>query len=275
MNSVNDINHIIKTYNENKLSHAFLIETNNFEKCLKDVKKVIKNINCENKYIDDCNECNLCYQIENETLPSFIIVRPDGATVKKEQIIELKEKMFTKPIYSKYNTYVILNAEKLNNSSANTMLKFIEEPEENIVGFFITNSKENIIETIKSRCQIIYQYYDEEIEELDDEKKELVNDYIKNIELDNKHALLYNKNIFLERNYTREEVIKIFLEIFKIYNIIYNESDVKVCNEYSFIKSQNKEKIIDKLKIINKTIDNLNKNGNINLILDAFAIEMR
>lgn len=275
MNEVNNINHIINTYNENRLSHAFLIETDSFEKCLNDVKKVIKTINCENKYEKNCSKCNLCYQIDNNTLPNFLIITPDGLSIKKEQVLELKEKMLTKPIYSRYNTYVIMNAEKLNSSSANTMLKFIEEPEDNIVGFFITNNKENIIDTIKSRCQIMYQLYNEKVEKLDVEKKALVNDYIKNVELDNKHALLYNKIVFLEKNYTREEIIKIFLEIFEIYNIIYNDENGEIMKEYSFISDQSKYKLAKKLIIINKCIDNLSKNGNINLILDSFAIEMR
>ena len=275
MSVVNNIEHIINSYNENKLSHAFLIETNNVEKCLHDVKKVIKIINCESKYSDNCEACNLCYQIDKETLPNMILVRPDGATIKKEQVLELKEKMIQKPIYSTYNTYVIINAEKLNSASTNTMLKFIEEPEEKVVGFFITNNKENVLETIISRCQIIQQKYEEDFVPLDEEKKEFVNDYIRNIELDNKHALLYNKNIFLERKYTREEIVKIFLEIFKIYESIYNKKDEEILNKYDFISSQDLKKLTNKLLVINKTIDNLNKNGNINLILDSFAIEMR
>lgn len=272
---LNNLDHIIRSYNEKKLSHAFLIETNNYEKCFNDLKQIIKVINCENEYKNKCNICNLCYQIENETLPSFIHIIPEGSTIKKNQVIELKEKMLTKPIYSKYNIYVISNAEKLNTSSSNTLLKFIEEPEDNIIGFFITNNKENMIDTIKSRCQIIYQYYNEENVNLDDEKLATIEDYIKNIELDNKYALLYNKNIFLEKNYTREEIINIFTEIFKIYNIIYTEENSEILNKYSYISSQNKIKIISKLKVINNTIDRLNMNGNINLILDSFVIEMR
>lgn len=275
MAAVNNLEHIIKSYNEKKLSHAFLIETNNCEKCFKDLKKVIKVINCENKYEDNCSICNLCYQIENETLPSFIHIIPDGASIKKNQVIELKEKMLTKPIYSKYNVYVVSYADKLNNSSANTLLKFIEEPEENIIGFFITNNKENIIDTIRSRCQIINAYYEEENEILDAEKLETVSDYIKNIELDNKYALLYNKNIFLEKKYTREETINIFLEIFKIYKDIYTENNEEIMNKYSYISNQDKIKIATKLKVINNTIDKLSMNGNINLILDSFVIEMR
>ena len=275
MTVVNNLQHIIKSYNEKKLSHAFLIETNDYEKCYQELKKIIKIINCENKYNDDCTLCNLCYQIDNETLPNFINIIPEGTTIKKNQILELKEKIIIKPIYSKYNIYVISHAEKLNISSANTMLKFIEEPEENTLGFFITDNKENIIETIKSRCQLIFQYYEENYKIIDKEKLVLIDDYIKNIELDNKHALLYNKNIFLEKDYSRDEIVKIFKHIFSIYECIYSESDDDYLNKYSFIYNKPKSEIVKKLKLINKVIDELNMNGNINLILDSFAIEMR
>ena len=53
---------ILSGINEKNLSHAFLIETNNFEKCLSDLKKIIKIINCKEKYVDKCEKCNLCYQ---------------------------------------------------------------------------------------------------------------------------------------------------------------------------------------------------------------------
>ena len=274
MNVVNNLEHIIKSYNEKKLSHAFLIETNDIDKCFKNLKKIIKIINCDNKYNDNCNFCNLCCQIENETLPNFIKIIPEGTTIKKNQILELKEKLLTKPIYSKYNIYVILNAEKLNSSSSNTMLKFIEEPEDNIIGFFITNNKDNIIDTIRSRCQIIFQYYEKEYDELNVEKITLIDDYIKNVELDNKYALLYNKNIFLEKDYKRDEIIKIFKEIFNIYESIYNNENNNK-GKYVFLQQQDKFEMARKLKIINKAIDELNMNGNINLILDSFVIEMR
>lgn len=272
MNVVNNLDYIIKSFNENKMSHAFLIETNDVENCFCDLKKIIKMLNCEKNYTTDCTQCNLCYQIDNETLPNFINIIPDGNTIKKNQIIDLKEKMLTKPVFSKYNIYVISFAEKLNSSSANTMLKFIEEPEEKTIGFFLTENKENIIDTIRSRCQIIFQYYENKKNNLAIDKLELIKDFINNIELDNKYALLYNKNIFLEKNYNREEIVDIFKYIFNVYEKVFLE---EYDDTYSILYQQDKRKIENKLRIINRVIDDLNMNGNINLILDTFVIEMR
>lgn len=47
-------------------------------------------------------------------------------------------------------TYKVFNTE-----AANTLLKTIEEPSSNVTFFFLTRDKEDIIETIVSRCQII------------------------------------------------------------------------------------------------------------------------
>ena len=70
MEAVNGIKHIEKSYNENKLSHAFLVETNNFEKCLEDIKKIIKLINCKEKYAKKCSKKRLTFLVY-----SFIIYK--------------------------------------------------------------------------------------------------------------------------------------------------------------------------------------------------------
>ena len=39
--------------------------------------------------------------------------------------------------------------------AANSILKFLEEPNDDIIAFLITNSFDNVMTTIVSRCQII------------------------------------------------------------------------------------------------------------------------
>ena len=141
----NNLSEIYNQYREKKLAHAYLIETNNSTRLLDDLKKLIKAINCPNEYKEHCQSCNLCNLITKDNLPSIITIEPEGASIKKNQIETLKLSFETKPIYSKYNVYIIKNAEKLNSSSANAMLKFVEEPTAGILGFFITNNKDVII----------------------------------------------------------------------------------------------------------------------------------
>ena len=174
-------NELKKKYEDNKLSHAFLIETNNYELCLNDIKQLLKIVNCPDKYKSDCTEqCNLCKLIDLFNLPSIIIVEPDGMSIKKQQLNELQEKFSTKPVYSRYNTYIIKDADMMNDSASNCMLKFLEEPEDNILGFFITTNKERVIDTIKSRCQIMkIDYATKSV--IDEKIIEYANEYVRRI----------------------------------------------------------------------------------------------
>lgn len=261
MDVSSELLNIKKSYDEKKLSHAFLIETDDIIKSNVELKKLIKYICCQNKHEIDSDSCNVCYQIENDCLPNIIFINPDGSSIKKQQIIDLKQNMQMKPIYTKYNVYVINEADKLNSSSANTILKFLEEPEEGIIGFYVTNNKDNVIDTIKSRCQIIkikynhkdsknfeFNYYDEVLEYL-------------NIIQNNKSMLLYNKNVLMNKFETRIDMINFFKELFMIYR-----------NDIDNVSENTK---YENLKLINSVVNDLEKNGNINLILDNFVIDMR
>ena len=84
--AVNVLDKLVNLYHENTISHVYLVETNNVLLCLNDLKKVIKQIFCVNKYEDSCTKCNICNLIDQNYLPSLIIIEPDDSTIKKEQI---------------------------------------------------------------------------------------------------------------------------------------------------------------------------------------------
>ena len=278
----NNLLNIYKQYREEKLAHAYLIETNNISKLLEDLKTLIKAINCPEEYKEKCSNCNLCNLINKSNLPSLIIIEPDGTSIKKGQIEDLKISFETKPIYSKYNTYIITSAEKLNSSSANAMLKFVEEPTEGILGFFITNNKDVIIPTIKSRCQILVATYESDniLEKLNITSEELANfqtiikDYLNKI--DNNY-FINNKDLILNKLSERKEIETLFKIIFEIF---YNNFLKNINKEYDqtlievYIE-ENNNKIIKELNIITKFLQDLSYNVNMELLLDKFVIEMR
>ncbi len=279
----NNLKEIYEKYREGRLAHAYLIETNNISKLINDLTKLIKAINCPEEYQEACHNCNLCNLITKNNLPSLITIEPDGTSIKKSQIEELKVSFETKPIYSRFNTYIIKNAEKLNGSSANAMLKFVEEPTDGIIGFFITNNKDVIIPTIKSRCQVLVITYESDNlldklnitqEELDNYLK-IVKDYLKRIK---ENKIINHKDTILSKLKERKEVEIMFKIIFEIY---YNEFLKEKNKPYNKELSNNneldikKEEIIHKLNIIAKFLQDLSYNVNMELLLDKFVIEMR
>ncbi|NOR28043.1 MAG: DNA polymerase III subunit delta', partial [Lutibacter sp.] len=55
-----------------------------------------------------------------------------------------------------YKIMIIWMAEKMHTSAANKLLKLIEEPPEKTVFLLVTENEEQIITTIKSRCQVLH-----------------------------------------------------------------------------------------------------------------------
>ena len=65
------------------------------------------------------------------------------------------EKFSNKSIYNNYQIYVVHNAEMLNISASNTILKFLEEPEDNIIAIFLSTHRYKVLPTILSRCIVM------------------------------------------------------------------------------------------------------------------------
>lgn len=276
------LNDLLNKYREKKLAHAYLIETNNIDLAITDLKLLIKNINCPNEFKLECKECNLCNLIAKDSLPSLKIIEPDGTSIKKNQIEDLQRTFATKPIYSRYNTYIIKNAEKLNTSSANSMLKFVEEPTDGIIGFFLTNNKDVMIDTIKSRCQILTINYEDNNEVTLGLSEEDYNNYLNNasnyIKKINSSKRIKNKEEVLNI-YSERKDIEIFLKM--IFNIYYENLLKKIGKSYnkkivdSYEISTSLEELTEKLNILTTTLQNISYNVNLELMLDKFVIEMR
>lgn len=269
----NDVfNILLQRYRENKLAHAFLLETNSLDSCYKDLIKFVKYLSCPYEYNDNCDNdnCHNCELIDSGNLPSFIKVDPDGTLIKKGQIQEIINRFQSIPIFSNYNIYVVNECDKLNSSSANSLLKFLEEPEDNILGFYITTNKMNVISTVRSRCQELNVYYD--LAKTDYKYSSVVAEYLNSV-YKNEDAILYNKVEALNLLSDRSEWIDFFKEmLYILYSYLKNKSNefnIRLLNEMS-------DKEIVKIEdLIKSVLKYLQSNGNIELILDKFVLEMR
>lgn len=69
---------------------------------------------------------------------------------------DIVKSLALKPYEGGYKVMIIWMAEKMNVACANKLLKLIEEPPNKTVFILIAEDEEQIINTIKSRCQILY-----------------------------------------------------------------------------------------------------------------------
>lgn len=80
----------------------------------------------------------------------------DAASNRKiDEIRTIREQVNIFPVYSKYKIYIIDEVHMLTKEAFNALLKVLEEPPSHIIFIFATTEKEKVLDTIKSRCQII------------------------------------------------------------------------------------------------------------------------
>ncbi len=259
---------IEKTIKENqKISHAYFIETNGYKNYLDFVKYMIKLILCST-LTNNKEKTKIINAIDHNNYPDIQYIYPEGNYIKKEQLLNLEKEFSKKSMLDNKLIYVINEAEKLNDSSANTILKFLEEPEENIIAIIVANNRYKVIETILSRCQIISLSNNNINIDINDYTEEFLNDLIKT------KKLIINYDLYLENLFSDKKSSIDTLENIEL--LFYN-----YLNEYTISKSmktlldQSKnEDIIKYILIINDFKNKLEYNLNIKLWLMNLIVEL-
>jgi len=119
---------------------------------------------------DSCDACTACALVDAGTHPDlFAVARPeDKLEMPIEVIRELCNGLALKPARGGRKVAVVDDADDLNEESANSFLKTLEEPPPGSLLILIGTSADRQLPTIRSRCQVIpfAPLSDELVEEL-------------------------------------------------------------------------------------------------------------
>ncbi|WP_245592934.1 DNA polymerase III subunit delta' [Carnobacterium funditum] len=146
-----------KTMEKNQLTHAYLFEgvsgTGKKDMAL----WVAASLFCQN-LVDGlpCQECTSCLRVLKQVHPDVIEIAPDGLSIKVEQVRQLKAEFSKSGVEGQQKVFIIEDAEKMTAGAANSLLKFLEEPNGKAVAFLLTTAKQRLLPTILSRCQLIH-----------------------------------------------------------------------------------------------------------------------
>ena len=183
----------------NMLSHAYLIDINNNENAFCYVLSFVKAIICNNHYTNGnkCDGCDICNRIMDNNYPEFKIIKPDGLWIKKDDICDLQRDFSKKAIEGVKRVYVVLDCEKMRKETANSMLKFLEEPEDNVIAILVTNNMANVLDTIISRCQLIKLEHENVLIDSLSVVEQTVWNFVFNLENSFSDSLVNTKNLIL------------------------------------------------------------------------------
>lgn len=261
----NLVKYFENVFSSKKVGHAFLIANTNLDSIRLELVEILS------KYF-------FYGEVNIEDNPNIYIIDNNNNIITKSEVLDIQEKLNTKSSFSKNKIYIINNCEFLNVAAANSMLKLLEEPEDNIYAFLITENISKVLLTIKSRCQILYVKKDKKI--IDKVEDEILN-FINLIETKKNNGIAYLNEIFPK--FPDKDRLR---EIFEIVEYLYSDSlKVKLDMDPSntiwqleklkeIAENNSTEDLVKKSLIFYENRKNIDYNLNISLIFDKIFIEL-
>ena len=144
-----------KILKENRLSHAYLF-SGDFASYDMAIWLAQSRFCTESSDGLPCGSCRTCRLIAQGEFSDVKVVEPQGQIIKTDTIRQLTREFSQSGYEGAAQVFIIRDADKMHVNAANSLLKFIEEPQSQIYIFMLTSDEGRILPTIKSRTQVFY-----------------------------------------------------------------------------------------------------------------------
>lgn len=100
-----------------------------------------------------CGICPSCIQFDSENHPDFLLIEPDGLSIKDKQMEAFQSFIYIKPFESAVKVLVVDGADAMTVRAQNRILKIVEEPPGHAIIIMIAQNREALLPTVLSRLQ--------------------------------------------------------------------------------------------------------------------------
>lgn len=284
----------------NRLSHAYIFDSNFNSDAFDIARCFAKMVICQNMQKEQADI--ICQRIDNNDYIDIKVIESDGLWIKKEQLIDLQNEFSKQSFEGGKKIYIIKDAEKMNVQASNSLLKFLEEPVDDIIAILITDNVNLLLPTIISRCQVLKLR--KKVNDMTtlgnfanlvkstsfdtigiEDRREIVDNvlsFICYVETNGLDAIIYSKkkwhDNFKDRNYNLL-AIELMIEFYYDVLLFLSNSKVrffvdKIDDVECIAKKNDIISVSKKIEILDEHKNNLKRNLNIGLFVDDFIMEM-
>ncbi len=100
-----------------------------------------------------CGECHTCHTVLAGSHSDVSITRTETSVIRVEGIRDLVMRSALSPAQGRWQIMIVEDADRLNESSGNALLKAVEEPSPRTIWLLCAPTVEDVLPTIRSRCR--------------------------------------------------------------------------------------------------------------------------
>ena len=137
-----------------KLAQSYIIHAPNAKSAEAAAYAFARRIMCEDH--TGCKKCGGCLKFDGMNHLDVYIIDTDASVIKKDDVEPIPAFLAEKAYEGGYKVVLIKEADRMNPSAQNLLLKSVEETPENVVFIFSTANLSGLLRTIRSRSIDIY-----------------------------------------------------------------------------------------------------------------------
>ncbi len=156
------VNILKRSFGEGRVSHAYLLTGPRHVGKMTLALDLACVLNCVG---DDrpCGRCEQCSRITRAVHADVQVIaveqRPDGdrsrVLIGIDQIRQVQREASLRPYEGSYRVFIFDGVDKLSEAAANSLLKTLEEPPDQVVLVLLASDASDLLPTIVSRCQLL------------------------------------------------------------------------------------------------------------------------
>lgn len=172
-----------------------------------------------------------------------------------EDVKNFQKELIFKPFQESSQLGIIHDSQKMTNEAQNSLLKALEESDEQTIYILTVDNEKNLLPTIRSRARVIYTQKEEETQE---EITEIF------LDLD----LISQFNLIEQASESRDTSYEL---LNNIENNLKTKFEIRIKNG----NIDGSKKFLEDLKVIQKSREKITSNCNRRLTLEAMAIQLK
>ncbi len=150
------VSHLARSLAHDRVRHAYLISGPGGIGKTTLARAFAQALNCQSDTTRPCGKCRACTLIAHDNHADVQIVQASGNTLKIDQVRDLQHTLSLRPVEGRYRVVILRRFDEATAQAMDALLKTLEEPAPYVVLLLTADSGDELLATIRSRCQPIH-----------------------------------------------------------------------------------------------------------------------